>query len=180
MNTSTEGVTLNAAFLNDVLNLYDGKPSEMRVLQNMCADHDLSKPDNKVPMKVYNEMCDWIEKEIGPINTKKLGRKIGNTAYGAMVQFGMIDPQPKPEEIMKALAQVASTMIQDPEGRGWEIVSSGNKEIIMRRTQTFNSTLQFGLLDELMRKTTASMPKVEFVKEVAKGDEFDEYKITWI
>lgn len=74
---------------------------------------------------------------------------------------------------------MAATVIKDPEKRGWEIVESGPKYIIMRRTQTFNRTLQFGLLDELIRKTKVLSPKVEYVKEVSKGDEYDEYKISW-
>jgi hypothetical protein len=70
-------------------------------------------------------------------------------------------------------------MIKDPEKRGWEIVETGPKHIVMRRTQTFNSTLQFGLLDELVRKTKVVSPRVEYIKSVAEGDEFDDYKISW-
>ncbi len=146
----------------------------------MASGHDLTDPMKHVPMKVYNEMCDWIETQIGDTNARILGRKIGNTAYESMVQMGMINSKTDPFEMMEALKKVAETVIYDPKGRGWEIIDRGTKSITMRRTQTFNSTLQFGLLDELIRKTKVLSPSVSYVKSVANGDEFDEYKITWL
>ncbi len=81
---------------------------------------------------------------------------------------------------MKALKIAASTMIQDPEGRGWEIITDEPKRIVMRRTQTFNKQMQLGLLDGLARKSQASGIKVDFSKEIQLGDEFDEYEMTWL
>ncbi|MCZ8353853.1 MAG: hypothetical protein O9340_03900 [Cyclobacteriaceae bacterium] len=180
MNNSTDNVTLAAAFVNDILELYKENETDYPKLKAMAAGLDLSSPTNMVSMKVYNDMCDWIESQIGQANTRKLGRKIGNTAFNAMVAFKLIPEKPSPEEAMSGLAKVASTMIQDPLKRGWEIIENSKKYIIMRRTQTFNSTLQFGLLDEIIRKTGVISPKVEYVKSVANGDEFDEYKISWL
>lgn len=180
MNHSTENVTLAAAFVSDILELYKDNPDDYRHLQGMAAGLDLTNPMNQVPMQVYNNMCNWIETQIGEANTRKVGRKIGNTAFRAMVNFKMISEKPTPIDAMKALALVASTMIQDPEKRGWEILEQAPKHIIMRRTQTFNSTLQFGLLDEIIRKTGVTLPKVEYVKSVKNGDEFDDYKISWL
>jgi len=179
MDNSTEGVTLIAAFVADVIKQYEGKPDEVK-LKEMAKSLDLSQPMKQVPMKVYNDMCDWIENKIGPSNARILGRKIGETAYQSMVSQNMVNDKTTPAEMMKALKMVASTLIQDPKKRGWEIIKEEPKEIIMRRTQTFNGTLQLGLLDTLIRKTKVAYPKVEMVKEVALGDEFDEYKITWI
>lgn len=179
MNNSTDNVTLIAAFVNDVINLYDGKPEFQNHLKKMTKDLDLSDPMKHVPMATYNEMCYWIEDQIGQANTKKLGRRIGETAYTNMLAMGLVKENATPTEMMEALQTVAATVIKDPEKRGWEIVESGPKYIIMRRTQTFNRTLQFGLLDELIRKTKVLSPKVEYVKEVSKGDEYDEYKISW-
>jgi hypothetical protein len=180
MNNSTENVTLAAAFVSDILNLYKDNPSDYQQLKSMTAGVDVENPMNQVPMQIYNSMCDWIETQIGEANTRKVGRKIGNTAFEAMVNFKMISEKPTPMEAMKALAQVASTLIQDPHKRGWEIIDHGPKHIVMRRTQTFNSTLQFGLLDEIIRKTGVAMPKVEYVKSVNAGDEFDDYRISWL
>lgn len=180
MNNTTEGVTLSSAFIKDILDLYEGKESLQNELKEMATGIDMSSAMKFAPMETYNKMCDWIEQQIGQVNTKRLGRKIGNTAHHGMLANGFITSDATPSQMMNGLAQVAAAMIKDPLKRGWEILENKPKYIIMRRTQTFNSTLQFGLLDELIRKTKVVSPKVEYVKSVANGDEFDEYKISWL
>ncbi|MFQ3212489.1 MAG: hypothetical protein ACJAT1_000227 [Marivirga sp.] len=179
MNNSTEGVTLSSAFIKDILDLYEGRDSLQNELKAMAEGIDTSNVMKFAPMETYNKMCNWIEEQIGQVNTKRLGRKIGNTAYHGMMANGFIENGAMPSEMMEGLAKVASAMIKDPQKRGWEILENSSKYIIMRRTQTFNSTLQFGLLDELVRKTKVVSPKVDYVKSVANGDEFDDYKVSW-
>ncbi|QSE98960.1 hypothetical protein [Fulvivirga lutea] len=179
MNHSTEGVTLIAAFVSDVINLYEGK-SDQTILKNMASDLSLQDPMKHVPMETYNKMCNWIEHNVGKANARLLGRKIGETAYQSMVAQKMVNENSSPIEMMKALQQVANFVIRDPQKRGWEIIKDEPKEIIMRRTQTFNGTLQLGLLDTLIRKTKVVSPSVDLIKEVALGDEYDEYRITWL
>ncbi len=70
---------------------------------------------------------------------------------------------------MKGLIIVEKTMIQDPQGRGWEIVDHKEKSIIMRRTQTFNGKLQLGFLDGLIPKSEVSEVHVDYIKEVSSG-----------
>lgn len=178
MNLSIEGVTLNAAFINDVLNYYD--KDEYKDLYAIADGYDLSSPDNRIPMKVYNDLCNWIEKALGKFNLIRVGRQIGETVYQVFLQYNMINENATPSDIMKALKIAASTMIQDPEGRGWEITTDEPKRIVMRRTQTFNNQMQLGLLDGLARKSQESGIKVDFSKEIQLGDEFDEYEITWL
>lgn len=133
-----------------------------------------------VPIETYNKMCDWIEESIGQANARLVGRRIGRTAYEAMKAHKMVHEKSTPLETMVALQTVATTLIKDPKKRGWEIIESSPKHLLMRRTQTFNGTLQFGLLDEIIRKTGVLSPKVEYVKSVRAGDEFDVYKISWL
>ncbi|MEO1050976.1 MAG: hypothetical protein AAFX87_10120 [Bacteroidota bacterium] len=180
MDNSTDNVTLIAAFIQDIIHQYDGKPEFQGRLKKMAQGFDQAEPTQHVPIKVYNDMCDWIETQIGEINAKILGRKIGNTAYQSMLELNMVSPDSTPFEIMEALKNVAHSVINDPKQRGWEIIDKGNKHITMRRTQTFNSTLQFGLLDELIRKSKVIAPSVSYQSSVLAGDEFDEYKITWL
>jgi hypothetical protein len=179
MDNSTENVTLIAAFVSDVINLYEGK-TDQKILKTMASQYDLTDPMKQVPMSVYNDMCNWIEEKVGKANARLLGRRIGETAYQSMVAQKMVNKDTTPGEMMQALKVVASALIKDPKKRGWEIVKNEPKEIIMRRTQTFNGTLQLGLLDTLIRKTNATYPKVELIKEVELGHEYDEYRITWI
>ncbi|TAG46028.1 MAG: hypothetical protein EAZ31_00905 [Cytophagia bacterium] len=180
MNNSTDGVTLYAAFIQDVLKNYQDIGDDYQELLNFTKGYDISQPFNKIPMKVYNDMCSWIEENLGKFNLIRVGRNIGETAYQSMLENKLFASDATPHEIMKGLVVVASQMIQDTSGRGWVIVDYGNNYLIMQRTQTFNSILQLGLLDGLIRKTGASGIKVEYVKEVANGDEYDEYKISWI
>jgi hypothetical protein len=179
MDNSTENVTLYAAFVNDILNVYKDKDDYHQVLSKMVEGYDLKEPFNKVPIKLYNQMCDWVETNIGKANTKKVGRQIGKTAFDGMVAYKLINEKPTPTQVMEGLVTVAAQMIQDPKKRGWQIVQSSEKSILMRRTQTFNSSLQFGLLETLIYKSGVFSPTVEYFKSVAAGDHYDEYLISW-
>ncbi len=179
MDNSTEGVTLYAAFLNDILKIYEDRKAEYIELFDIAKDYDLNDPFNKVPILVYNDMCSWIEVNLGKFNLIKAGRNVGESAFNGMVQNKLLPDNPQPKDIMEALVKVASQMIQDPKGRGWEIVSSTNHSIIMRRTQTFNGKLQLGLLDGLLRKTNVTAVRVNDIKSVDNGAEFDEYEVSW-
>lgn len=181
MNNSTENVTIAATFIIDILEIYKTKSEkDYKVLKKMTDGLNLSNPMNMVPISVYNEMCDWIEQQLGQANTRIVGRQIGKTAFDAMKNNNLLNEKSTPLCMAKALQIVATSMIKDSQKRGWEILESAPKHIVLRRTQTFNSTLQFGLLDELVRKVGVSFPKVEYLQSVKNGDEFDEYKISWI
>ncbi|MEN7547931.1 hypothetical protein AAG747_08425 [Rapidithrix thailandica] len=180
MNHSTENVTLYALFLSDILKNYENKKEEYPDLFQMVEELDLSEPFNKVPIKVYNEMCAWIEENLGKFNLIRVGRNVGESIYQGMLDSGAITTSTKPLEIMKTLIKMAETMIQDPEKRGWEIAASSEHSIQMRRTQTFNSKLQLGVLDGLIRKAGVGGVKVDLVKDVEAGDEFDEFLISWV
>ncbi|WPP53281.1 hypothetical protein [Catalinimonas niigatensis] len=179
MDTSTENVTLCAAFINDVLHVYQDKKAEYPALFSYAQEYDLSQPFDHVPIHVYNNICNWIEVNLGKVSTKRLGREIGKTVYNNLQQNKLISAQPHPHEIMEALVKVASQMIKDPKRRGWEIREKKAKSVLMRRTQTFNSTMQYGLLESLIFKSGAYSPLVKLVKSVDKGHEYDEYLISW-
>ncbi len=179
MDNTTEGVSLCAVFVTDVLSVYEDKRSEYPDLFNFTQGYDLSEPFGHVPMDVYNNICNWVEDNLGKASTKRLGREIGKTVFNTLQQNKLISAKPHPHEIMEALANVAKQMIKDPKGRGWEIVEKTPKSILMRRTQTFNRTMQFGLLECLAFKSNVYSPLVELVSSVEAGDEHDEYQVTW-
>jgi len=179
MDHSTENVTLFATFINDVLKNYEDQKEEYSELFRMVEGVDLSDPFNEVPMQLYNDICAWIEENLGKYSLIRAGRNIGETVFTTLVENKMISEQARPIDVMKALKEAASQMIQDPKNRGWEILDSTEKSIIMRRTQTFNSQLQFGLLDGLVRKTGVFGIEVHYLKSVEEGNDFDEYQITW-
>lgn len=53
-----------------------------------------------------------------------------------------------PLQVIESLVIAANEVIQDSEKRGWVILTHAKNNITMRRTQTFITNLQFGLLDE--------------------------------
>ena len=179
MDNSTENVTLFAVFINDILKNYEDKKDDYLELFDLVKGYDLSDPYNKVPISLYNELCQWIEDNLGKFNLIRVGRTIGETVHTSLVMNNFISDSASPVEIMQALAKVAKEMVQDPKNRGWNILSSENNKIVMQRTQTFNSKLQLGLIDGLVRKSGVYSVNVDYVKSVEKGDEFDEYMITW-
>ncbi len=131
-------------------------------------------------MQLYNDMCAWIENELGKFNLIVVGRKVGETAYQGMIDNGLIKKGATPFQIMEGLVKVANEMIQDPEKRGWEIVKCEKNNVTMRRTQTFNRNLQLGLLDGMVRKSGVVGVKVDYSKSIETGAVYDEYLITWI
>lgn len=180
MNNSTDGVTVLGVFFLDVLNIYKEKPEIHSELQKIVANIDLSDPNKMQPMIVYNQMLDWIADNLGKANAKIAGKKISNTIHNSLLDLKMISSESTPAEVMQALATVATKVISDPDNRGWEILKSENESLLMRRTQTFNSSVQFGVLEGLLYKCkNIYSPTVTLVKEVEKGDEYDEYLLTW-
>jgi hypothetical protein len=181
MLTTTENITLYAVFVNDILNLYRDKKDEFaQPLFRMAGKYDLSDPFNKVPLELYNGMCEWLEKQLGPANLRKVGVQIGETVFDALSKSGSLPATPKPIDLLNGLVYAAANMIQDPERRGWEVLKVEEKSIIMRRTQNFNSILQLGLLKGLVQKTGVRMVEVKYLRSVAEGAEFDDYLITWM
>lgn len=180
MDTSIDNVTLNAWAITDILKAYQDKKQDYWELFEMAKDLDLSKPTNKVPIQVYVDMCNWIEHKLGKFNLIKIGRNIGESTFAVMQEGKMITDNSSPLDIMKALILTAQKGVQDPKKRGWEIVASTEKSITMRKTQIFNTQIQLGLLDALVRKSKVFGVKVDLTKEQAKDDAFDEYTITWL
>jgi hypothetical protein len=179
MNNSTENVTLYATFILDILEVHADKKVEYKELFEMASDLDLSHHFNLVPMQVYNDMCDWIEEKLGKFNLIRVGKKIGETVHQNLLSLNIISDNAMPSDIVMGLKYAAATMIQDPLNRGWDIVKNEDKNIILRRTQTFNSYLQLGILDTLLRKSPVKNVKVDYFQRIADGAEFDEYLITW-
>ena len=180
MDKSTDNVTICADVIDDVLKNYQDKRQEYKELFELASGYDFSKSSNKIPLQVYINMCDWIEQKLGKFNLIRIGRNIGESTYDMMIANKLIGGKSTPLDIMKALIITSRLGVQDPKKRGWEIVESTEKSILMRKTQTFNTTLQIGLLDGLIRKSGVFGVQVNLKKEVKLGAEFDEYLISWM
>ena len=181
MNTSTEGVTLYYGFILDLLKCYEkNREGFAKGLFEMAPSLDSDDPTQPVPMQLYDDMCQWIEVNIGKASVSTAGRAIGSRAYDYMIQTKAISESPTPLEILKGLKKAASVMIQDPMGREWEIMEANEGSITIRRTQTFNCILQEGLLKSLIMRAEVMVPQAEHVACVREGAEFCDYKVTWM
>ena len=179
MNNSTEGVTLYSGFITDLLRSYENLFA-MRSLFEMCEHLDLSNPTSPVPMQLYNDMCDHIESKLGPVSIRRAGVEIGKRAYLQMVETKLISSNPTPQEILQGLKVIADTMVQDTNGRGWTIIEKENNRMVMRRTQTFNASLQEGIIASLVKQSShANSVNIKYLRSVKNGDEYDDYEITW-
>ncbi len=181
MNESTEGVRIHAGFISELLQNYESSRETIAApLFEMTKAYDLREPTAWVPMELYNAMCRWIQENLGPANLKLAGQKIGERVYTLIESSGAAGEHPTPLSVLNALKHAAETMIDDPHKRGWEILEHSDEQIIMRRTQTFNSALQHGLISALIARTGVRLPTVTLDRAVARGDEFDEYRISWV
>ncbi len=181
MDNSTEGVTLLAGYLADVVETVKEAGHDTDGIQSIIQDYPLDNPYKQIPMEVYNAACDWVEQELGD-GVIEIGKKIGARAFDILTNNHIITEDADVSEIIEGLEIAASTTIQDPKERGWEILESQLGRIVMRRTQTFNSRLQFGLLEGLVKRCKTVDPEsisIQYLNEVAQGAEFDDYEITW-
>lgn len=181
MDNSTDRVSVFAGFITDLLAHYqDIAATTGKGLFAIATDLDLSKPTNKVPIATYNAMCEWIVDNLGPANIRKTGSIIGARIYRQMVETKNINEDTPPVDIFRAFKQTAESMVQDPKGRGWTILDSGDNYCVLRRTHTYHPVLQEGLLKSLIQQRKGiQIVRLEYLKSVAAGDEFDDYKISW-
>lgn len=179
MDHSTDDVTIIAETISDVYKIYESKRNAFKNLFKIAEDYDLSDPGAMIPIVVYHDVCDWIEQNLGKFNLMKMGTEVGESAYYMMVKNNMVKGEPTPINLMHALRLSAQKGIQDPKKRGWEVLNSTEDSILMRKTQTFNATIQLGLLKGVIQKSGVEGVRVSFHSEVKQGAEYDEYLIKW-
>jgi len=182
MDNSTENVTLLAGYVSDVIDTVKELGHATEGLEAILAGFPLENPYKQIPMEIYNNACNWVENELGEKNVIEVGKKIGARAYDILVDNHIITPDANVIEIMEGIEIAASTTIQDPKERGWELLTQTETSIVMRRTQTFNSRLQFGLLERLAERCPTvekDSVSIKYLQEVVKGADFDEYEVTW-
>lgn len=180
MDESTDGVTLYAGFIFDVLAEYESMGQLCAPAFALADGIDPTQPTNQVPMAIYNQICDWIETNLGVASIREAGRAIGGRIFEQMERSGSIGLAAQPVEVLEGLKAAADVMIQDPRGRGWQIVQSDSRSCRLRRTQTFNCMLQEGLLSKLVERSAVASVEVDHVCCSRRGDTFCEYVVKWI
>jgi hypothetical protein len=178
LDNSTKGVTLTSGFVFDVLREYEDSRRVLAPLFELAKGLDPRTPEVLCSMDTYNDVCTWIEENVGESSIRNAGRAIADRVYATVTEGGKSSKTPL--EIVQALQWAASTMIHDPKKRGWEIVENSENRIVMRRTQTFNCLLQEGLLIRLLELTRVTMPVVKHERCTRKGDDYCDYALTWM
>lgn len=181
MDESTEGVTLLATFLLGVRAQYADTPFAARPLFEMTRNLTPEQPFAWVEMRLYNDMCAWIESNLGAASIRRAGLAIGTEVFNYLSRevAARGAPASTPHGILLELQRAAREMIRDPRGRGWEILEVTPNVIRMRRTQTFNCMLQEGLLRSLVEATGVKLVSVHHDTCTRRGDPFCEYIVRW-
>lgn len=178
MNESTDGVTLYAGFVLDIVGLYDGLGSVADPVREMALGLDPRRPRDVIPIALYNRACEWVESTFGEAGARDAGKRIGERSYKAILERTG-KAALKPNEVLRELQRSARISIQDTSGRGWEILADGPRRVVLRRTQTFHCLVQEGLLLSLVDRSGAERAKVAQINCTRNGDEFCDYAVSW-
>ncbi len=182
MNDMTKSTTLKAAWVTHLLQEIQQRPEPIdnTVLMDYCEAYDLGQSSCMVPLQVYQDICDWIEQELGEQAILEIGFQIGENTFQDLMEEGKIDAQAKPQRLLEELQTTTDTMVRDPRGKNWEIAEIQEQSIKMSLNQNFHSKLQLGLLRGFVQKCT-SINEVEVSyqpKETAENGQ-EECIIYW-
>jgi len=180
MDDSTDGVTLYASFVFAVVDPFRDVQRHCAPLFEMVRGIDPGEPKRLVPMAVYNDVCAWIEQNLGVASVRAAGSAIGRGAFQRLRREGEIGAEATPAEALAALARAVLTTVQDPKRRGWDILEANDGYVVIRRTQSFNCVMQEGVLLSLVEGTGVTMPRVEHLRCTRRGEEFCEYEVRWL
>ncbi len=179
MDHSTRDVTLLSGFLFDVARAYRGR-SIFHEIDVLLRDFDPDRPDDWVPISAYNRLCEWVEQRVGSVSIQRAGEAIAARAYGHMLREGGLGERPAPGEVLREAERFARVLIHDPKGRGWQVLEERGFEAVVRRTQTFNCTLQEGVLRALLEQAGFASVLVEQARCVRRGDPYCDYRVSWL
>jgi hypothetical protein len=179
MDQSTNNVTVNSGFVFVILDQYRGMERVCAPIFEMTRELDRNAPRKPIPIALYNEVCGWIEENLGAASVREVGRAVGGQIVAHMQKTKPI-PHPMPRDVLEELTRAAQVGVQDQRGRGWEMRDAIEGRIIMRRTQTFNCIMQEGLLLALVEHCGVLMPRVEHRACTRHGAEFCDYEVRWL
>ena len=180
MDESTDGVTTYTAFVFFILDQYRGMERVCAPLFAMTRHLDRTTPYALVPISLYHDVCNWIEDNLGVASVRDAGRKVGAQVLAHMRTTGTIGTRYTPNEVLDELTRSARVGVQDPRGRGWELLDSTGGRVVMRRTQTFHCILQEGLLLSLVEPSGVLMPRVDHRACTRRQAPFCEYEVRWL
>lgn len=178
MDHSTRDVTLLSGFLFDVAGAYRGRPI-FHEIDGMLRNFDPQRPDDWAPMSDYNRLCEWVEQRVGSVSVQRGGEAISARVHAHLLGEGAFGGRPSAGDLLREAERLARVLIRDPKGRGWQLLEERPFEAFVRRTQTFNCTLQEGVLRALLEQGGFASVLVDHVRCVRRGDPFCDYRVSW-
>lgn len=146
----------------------------LRMTNSLSAEHPL----DRCSIDLFNDVSDWIERELGMTSVRLAGRQIGHRYFAAMHTLGLPE-KPGTLELMRKLESASRTVIDDPEQLGWDLIRHDQTSAVMRNTLDTNCVLSEGLLLALMERTEVTGCQVKQVTCTRHGDEHCDYEISW-
>jgi hypothetical protein len=179
MDESTDGVTMHSIFILKVVEPFRDMERLCGPLFEMIRPVEEALPRDPAPITLYNDACEWIEKNLGGASVRAAGETIGKNAYSRMRKSGEVADGAPLGDVYRALAAAVLLTIQDPKKRGWQVLEDSDARVVMRRTQTFNCVMQEGVLLSIARESGVTLPRVEHLRCTRRGDEFCDYEVRW-
>lgn len=172
--------TCSAVILQKLFNQYKDQSEYIaNELKKRINGYDISDPSNRIPLKAFNDIISWIEKELGPANLKIIGKMLGDIAYENLKRKNKLKENLSPEQIINQLLFVMEEIVDDPLKCNWRIVEVQNGFARVKKTQTLNSILQIGIIDAFIRRAGVALPSIRLIRDFEQGPLHDEYEIAW-
>jgi hypothetical protein len=176
----TYSSTCPVTIINKILNIYKPTSNDIsKGLFDLAGKIDLTNVTGRVPIFALYELAEWIEKHLGPANVKMIGNLLGEEAYQILKQSGKISEKIKPAEAIEKFVIVSQTIFQDPLRRYWEKIEIKNNIARVKKCVLLNVTMQIGIFEAFLRKCGVPSPRVRLIRDYKRGQEFDEFEITW-
>lgn len=172
--------TCSALLVRKILDQYKNTCGDItKELFKKASQYDMNDPNAQIPLSFVNELIEWIEKEFGQANLKMIGSILGETAYEELKSRNVLPEKATPKEVIEKLILVVQALIQDPFNRKLQVLEIQNNFARVRRSQTFHTTVQTGIIESFIRKAGVNFPRTRLIKDYTKGPAYDEYEITW-
>ncbi len=172
--------TCSAGLLHKIVEQYKNTSDHITSeLNKRVTKLNISNPLVQISLDLFNEIVEWIERELGPANLKMIGNIMGETAFNELKAKNKIQEKVTPKEAVEKLTLVSQTLIIDPLQRNWKIIEITGTSARVKKSQIFNTTVQIGIIESFIRKAGVVFPRTRLIRDYKRGPAFDEFEITW-
>ncbi|MFC2138700.1 hypothetical protein ACFLTE_11045 [Bacteroidota bacterium] len=179
-NTAAYNATFSAGLLAKIVDQYKDTSDHITLeLNKRLTNLDISNPLVQISLDLFNDIVEWIERELGSANLKMIGIIMGETAFKDLRSRNKINEKLSPKEAIEKLPMVSQSLIIDPLNRNWKILEISDNFARIKKSQIFHTTIQIGIIESFIRKAGVVFPRTRLVRDYKKGPAFDEFEITW-